>query len=72
MVNIQGNTNNDGYMLIDLFSYHMSFTLQSKLKVMNMSLGEMIVPQTFKKVTLTKEDTLRQKHLPCLAERFLC
>ena len=42
-------------MLIDLFSNHMAFTLQSKVESGEYVLSEIIVPQTFKKVTLTKE-----------------
>ena len=43
-------------MLIDLFSNHMAFTLQSKVESGEYVPGpEIIVPQTFKKVTLTKE-----------------
>lgn len=45
-------------MLIDLFSNHMRFTLQSKVESGEYVLGEMIVPQTFKKVTLTKDGHL--------------
>ena len=46
-------------MLIDLFSNHMTFTLQSKVESGEYVLGEMIVPQTFKKVTLTNEGHLK-------------
>ena len=37
----------------------MAFTLQSKVESGEYVLGEMIVPQTFKKVTLTKEGHLK-------------
>ena len=46
-------------MLIDLLANHTSFTLQSKVESGEYVLGEMIVPQTFKKVTLTKEGHLQ-------------
>ena len=42
-------------MLTDLFSNYMAFTLQSKVESGEYVFGEIIVPQTFKKVTLTKE-----------------
>ena len=46
-------------MLIDLLANHTSFTLQSKVESGEYVLGEMIVPPTFKKVTLTKEGHLK-------------
>ena len=46
-------------MLIDLLANHTSFTLQSKVESGEYVLGEMIVPQTFKKVTLTKGGHLK-------------
>ena len=45
-------------MLTDLFSNHMTFT-SSKVESGEHVLGEMIVPQTFKKVSLTKEGHLK-------------
>ena len=45
-------------MLTDLFSNHMTFTF-SKVESGEYVLGEMIVPQTFKKVSLTKEGHLK-------------
>ena len=46
-------------MLTDLFSNHMTFILQSKVESGEYVLDEMIVPQTFKKVSLTKEGHLK-------------
>ena len=46
-------------MLTDLFSNHMTFTLQNKVESGEYVLDEMIVPQTFKKVSLTKEGHLK-------------
>ena len=46
-------------MLTDLFSNHMTFTLQSKVESGEYVLDEMIVPQTLKKVSLTKEGHLK-------------
>ena len=53
--------NNDGCMPIDLFSNHMTFTLQSKVESGEYVLGQMIVPQTFKKVMLRKEGHLKRE-----------
>ena len=45
-------------MLTDLFSNHMTFTF-SNVESGEYVLGKMIVPQTFKKVSLTKEGHLK-------------
>ena len=57
-------------MLTDLFSNHMTFTLQSKVESGEYVLDEMIVPQTFKKVSLTKEGHLKTETFT--VSGFLC
>ena len=57
-------------MLTDLFSNHMTFTLQSKVESGEYVLDEMIIPQTFKKVSLTKEGHLKTETFT--VSGFLC